>query len=82
MPEILIPSQNVSDWLATPYVHNPQLEAEVQEVLFNGMIVRAIALSEFLAGAINYEDYLQSLSETGIDAIDFHDGLESGLCCL
>lgn len=82
MPEILIPSQSEVDWLATPYVHDPTLAKEAQDILLEGMIVRALALSEFLAGRINYEDYLQSLTETGVDPIDFHEGLEDGLCCL
>lgn len=68
--------------LATPYIHDPSLAPEIQDVLLNGMCIRAIALSEYLKGGLTYDEYLQALDATGIDAIDFHEGLEDGLCCL
>lgn len=82
MPEILIPRGNISDMLATPYVHDPRLPEHVQNVLLDGMVLRATALSEYLRGNLTYDDYLTALDQTGVDAIDFHEGLEDGLCCL
>lgn len=82
MPEILIPRHNISDMLATPYVHDPSLPEHVQSVLLDGMVLRAVALSEYLKGNLSYDDYLTALDQTGVDAIDFHEGLENYECCL
>lgn len=82
MAEILIPKGNISDMLATPYVHDPSLPEHIQNLLLDAMCFRATALSAYLAGDISYDDYLSALDQTGIDAIDFHEGLEQGLCCL
>ncbi|MGG6237224.1 hypothetical protein ACQ4N7_01185 [Nodosilinea sp. AN01ver1] len=82
MAEILIPKGNISDMLATPYVHDPSLPEHIQNVLMDGMCLRAVALSEYLKGNLTYDDYLTALDQTGIDAIDFHEGLENHECCL